>query len=425
MDREPEEEIQKKTASASRKIGDSHAGPPEQTKPARRRFRLKSRRTMVLIGIMAVLAAGGVIYYQYAARYESTDDAQVDGHVDPVSARVAGQIKEVRVSNGQSVKAGDLLIAIDPTDYQKAYEHAKAVYEQDLSDEDAARLGVRVARSRATDGIAEARAGLKVARSGIVTSEQAYRVAQAEQRAAQARETLAGKDLRRAETLVAQNVISRQSYDQAQTAAQSAAASLAAARDQVAAAAKKVTQARAQLDQAQAVLQDALSGPDQVAIAQAKAKSSAAAVERDRAALAQARLNLQYTRITAPADGIIGNKGAEIGENVSAGQILLDLVQTNDVWVTANFRETQLRRMRPGQAVTVHVDAFDKDYKGRVESIGAATGEQFSLFPPENATGNYVKVVQRIPVKIALDAGQNRRHLLRPGMSVEPKVWIR
>ena len=424
MDREPEEKIEEETAHAFR----GGTGPsPERTeglKPTRRRFRLKSRRGLILIAGVALLLTGVLIDYQYAARYESTDDAQIDGHVDSVSARVAGQIKTARVSNGQSTKAGALLIALDPVDYQKAFEHAKAIYEQDLSDEEAARLGVKVARARVADGIAEARAGVKVARSNILTSRQAYKVAQAEQRAAQARETLASKNLKRAETLVAQDVISRQSYDQARTAARSEVESLAAARDKVDAAAKKVAQARAQLDQAQAVLQDALSGPDEVAIEQAKAKSSAAAVERDRAAMGQARLNLEYTRINAPADGVIGNKSAEIGENVSPGQTLLDLVQTGDVWVTANFKETQLRHMRPGQRVDIHVDAYDKDYTGRVESIGAATGEQFSLFPPENATGNYVKVVQRVPVKIVIDRGENRGHRLRPGMSVEAKVWI-
>jgi membrane fusion protein, multidrug efflux system len=424
MDREPEKNSSEAPAVISPDEADSVGKPSAGEEPVHRRFRLKSLGGLILIGVAAALVIGGVVGYLYAARYESTDDARIDGHIDPVSARVTGQIKKIRVNNGQFVKAGTLLIEIDPADYREAYEHAKAVYEQDLANENAARLQVQVIRTRAADKIAEARAGLKVARSNISASQQDDLVAQAEERSAKARDILAEKNLERAEKLVAKNAISRQSYDQTRTAAQSATASLAAAGDKVAAAAKKVAQARAQFDQARAALMDALSGPDQVKIAEAKAKSSAAAVETASTALAQAQLNLQYTRITAPADGIIGNKGAQIGENVSPGQVLLDLVQTNDVWVTADFKENQLRHMRPGQRADIHVDAYDKDYKGRVQSIGGATGEQFSLFPPENATGNYVKVVQRIPVRIVLNKGENRRHRLRPGMSVEPKVWI-
>ena len=398
----------------------SRGGPPSP-----RRFRLKSRAGLAVVGMIAVLVLSGVSYAWYTSRYESTDDAQVEGHIDPVSARVAGHIARVAVDNGQAVKAGTLLALIDPADYQKAYERAKAAYQQAVADYQAAQMAVRVAESSSTDRIATARAGLKVARSGILTSRQAYKVAQAELAEAQAQDALARKNLARAKQLVDQKVISRQDFDQYETTARSAAASLAAGGDKVEAAAKAIAQARARFDQAKADLQDAETSPDQAAIARSKAQSASAAVEKARAEMAQAELNLQYTRITAPADGVIGNKNAETGQNVAAGQVLMDLVQVNDVWVRANFRETQLRRMRPGQPVTIHVDAFDKDYKGRVDSIGAATGEQFSLFPPENATGNYVKVVQRVPVKIVLNSGQNRQHLLRPGMSVEPEVWIK
>ena len=425
MNQKLDEPNYKETLSIPQDNTDPKGEPPEANRPIHRRFRFNMRVYLILIGVLVVLLTGGVADFHYLDSYESTDDAQISGHVDPISARVAGHIAEVRVSDGQSVKAGTLLITIDPSDYQQAYAHAKAVYEQDIAAESAAQVGVRVTRTQATDSIAEARAGLKVARSRILADQQAYRVAQANQRLAKAQQTLATKNFERARQLVAQNAISRQRYDQAQTTAQAAGDTLAAARDKVEAADKKVLQAQAQFEQAQAILQNALSGPDLVAIADAKAQSSAAAVERDRAVLAQAQLNLQYTRITAPADGIVGNKTAEIGENISPGQVLLDLVQTDNVWVTANFKETQLHHMRPGQAVDVHVDAYDKDYKGRVQSIGGATGEQFSLFPPENATGNYVKVVQRIPVRIVLDKGENRLHRLRPGMSVEPKVWIR
>ncbi|MDA8140263.1 MAG: HlyD family secretion protein [Desulfobacteraceae bacterium] len=404
-------------------LGASTAGPGGRP-PARRRFALKSRTSLVLAGFIVAFAICAGFYFWYSGRYESTDDAQVDGHIDPVSARVAGHIDRVYVDNGQAVTAGTLLATIDSSDYQNDYDHAKAAYDQAVADDRAAQLEALVTGTNTTDRIEETRAGLKVAQTNIAASQQALEVAQAGQRQAQAQNELASKNLKRAEQLVLQKVISRQSYDQDETTARSTAAALAASQSKVAAAIKRVAQAKAQLDQARAELQDALSGPDQVAAAKAKAQSTAAAVKKAQATLAQARLNLQYTHITAPASGIIGNKGVEIGQNVSPGQVLMDLVQVDDVWVTADFKETQLRRIRVGQAVDIHVDAYGKDYKGRVASIGAATGEQFSLFPPENATGNYVKVVQRIPVKIVFNRDENRKHRLRPGMSVEPKVWI-
>jgi membrane fusion protein, multidrug efflux system len=404
---------------------DRKAGPSDGKPAGRHRFKLKSWAGFSLIGLVAALIIGAVFYIWYTGRYESTDDAQVDGHIDPISARVSGHIKIVYVDNGQSVKAGTVLIQIDPTDYQKAYDLAKAAYEQAVADNQAAQANVQVVSNNSVNGIAEAQADLEIDRSAIVTSQQMYKEAQAEQSQAEAQDALARHDLKRAARLLAQNIISQASFDKYKTAARSAAAVLSVSRAKVEAAARQVTQARAQLNKAQANLREAQSGPDQVQIAKAKAQSATAAVQKACAAMARARLNLQYTRIVAPAAGVVGNKTAEVGQNVSPGQMLMDLVQVQDVWVTANFKEDQLHHMRPDQPVTIHVDAFDKDYQGHVDSIGGATGERFSLFPPENATGNYVKVVQRIPVRIVFDKGQNRRHRLRPGMSVEPKVWIK
>ena len=423
---EKSEEI-KPDSRASRKMPVSdQADPAGLAMPTKHnKFRLKSRTGMILIGVIGGLVLAAAAFAWYASRYESTDDAQIAGHIDPMSARIAGQIKSVYVENGQLVNAGTLLVQIDASDYQKALDEAKAAYDQAVAKARADQLNVQVVSVKSAGGIDEARAGLEVARSRILTSRQAHLQAEAEAKSAQAQDTLAQLNLKRAEGLVAQKVISQQSFDQYEAAARSAAAALAASRDQVTAASKGVAQAQAQMRQAQAALKTAESGPDQIQMIQAQAQSTAAAVQKARAAMEQAQLNLEYTRIAAPVAGVIGNKTAEIGQNVSSGQVLMDLVQINDVWVSANFKETQLQHMRPGQRVTIHVDAFDRDYKGRVSSIGAATGAQFSLFPPENATGNYVKVVQRIPVKIVFDEEENRDHLLRPGMSVEPKVWIK
>ena len=392
---------------------------------AKRKVKLKSRSALIMIGVIAALVICGVFYSWYTGRYISTDDAQIDGHIAPMSARITGHIKHVLVDDGQMVAAGTTLVEIDPADYQTAFQSATAAYDQAVADDQRARLQVQVVSVNTANQIAEAQAGVEVSRSEIATSKQAYKEAQAEQSQAEAQDSLARRDLQRASHLLSQTIISRQRYDQYETTARSAAAVLTASRAKVEAAARQIAQAQAQLDQAQAKLQEARTAPEQIKIAQANAQSKSAAVQKARAAMEQARLNLQYTRIVAPVAGVIGNKTAQVGQNVSPGQVLMDLVDIQDVWVTANFKETQLHHVRPGQPVSIHVDAFDKTYKGRVESIGAATGEQFSLFPPENATGNFVKVVQRIPVKIVFDKGENQRHRLRPGMSVEPKVWIK
>jgi membrane fusion protein (multidrug efflux system) len=409
----------------AKQTADGDKGPQDGKTSGRRRFRIKSIAGFSLLGFVAVLIVCTVFYIWYSGRYESTDDAQIDGHIDPISARVSGYVKAVYVEDGQSVKAGAVLVQIDPTDYQSAYDLAKAAYEQAVADNQGAQINVQVVSTNSINSIAEARADLEVARSTIATSQQAYKEAQAGQSETEAQDALARQDLKRATQLLTQNIISRASYDKYKTTAKSAAAALQASRAKVESAARQVAQARAQLEKAQANLRDAQSGPEEVQIAKSKAHSTSAAVQKARAAMEQAQLKLQYTRIVAPVAGVVGDKTAEVGQNVSPDQMLMSLVQVRDVWVTANFKENQLHHMRPGQPVTIHVDAFDKDYQGHVDSIGGATGERFSLFPPENATGNYVKVVQRIPVRIVFDKGQNRRHRLRPGMSVEPKVWIK
>ena len=221
--------------------------------------------------------------------------------------------------------------------------------------------------------------------------------------------------------------ISQQQFDQAVAAARAAEATVNAARANVDTAAAQVTQAQSKLAQAQANQRAAATGPNQIAITRARAKSAVAAAARKKADLDQAQINLSYTRIVAPVAGVVSNRTVEVGQNVQPGQAMLNLIPLSDkdIWVTANFKETQLRDMRPGKKATISVDATGKKYKGHVDSIAGASGARFSILPPENATGNYVKVVQRIQVKIVFEPGETRGHELRPGMSVEPKVWIR
>jgi membrane fusion protein, multidrug efflux system len=334
---------------------------PAESRPAPRRRRLR----LILLGVVAAsLSVGGLTLWNYLQSYESTDDAQVDGYLDPISSRINGTITKVYVDNNQRVTAGQPLVELDPRDYQMAVEQARAQ-------------------------LAQANADLNSARQQYVSA-----VATIGQ--AQAQNYLAQRNRARYAELIKFSVVSQAEFDQYDATARSDAATV------------KVDEAAA-------------------ASAQRTIGSREAQVQQDQAALDQAELNLSYTRITAPAKGIIGNRSAQLGQRVQPGQSLMALTQMNDasdLWVTANFKETQLARMRRGQAVTIHVDALGRDFKGHVLSMPGATGSLYELLPPENATGNYVKIVQRLPVRITFDPGQDLRHL-RPGMSVEPTVWLR
>jgi membrane fusion protein (multidrug efflux system) len=392
----------------------------------------------VALVVVIVLAAGGYELMKYFGEYESTDDAQIDGHVDAVSARISGQLNEVLVEDAQVVKAGDPLVRIDPRDYQVAVAKAEA----DLADAEAALDSSRtdvpiVARTTgstldtAHSSRADADAGLIVAQRQLAAAQARQETAQAQVAESQAVYRKDTDDVERYRQLVAKDEIPRQQYDTAvQVAAADKAtidartASVNEARQNINAAEAAVKQAEARIAQTDAAIRSAMTRPQQMAQSQAREKSAAAKVAQQRAQLDQARLNLSYTVIIAPATGIIGKKTAEIGENVSPGQSLMALVPLEGIWVTANFKETQLKHMKPGQKVVFGVDAYDREYHGHVTGIGGASGSRFSLLPPENATGNYVKVVQRIPVRIDLEPGENADHLLRPGMSVDPKVYI-
>lgn len=381
-------------------------------------------RMFMIIGLVVLLVAGFFLW-RYFNSYESTDDAQIDGHLNPVSARVGGHVQKLLITDNEQVKAGQPLAQIDPRDYEVAVARAKADYDDAIATAKAAGVNVPIIATSTTSQMATASAELSSAQAALAAAQQQYDAANAQLAQAEANNTKAQNDLARYKQLVSKQEISQQQYDQAYAVAQSSSAAVDAARASASAAQHQITAAQGKVEQARADVQSARTGPQQVAAIRSKAASAEALVEARKAALDQAQLNLEYTTIVAPVNGVVTSRTVEVGQNVQPGQELLRIINLDDIWVTADFKETQLRNMRMNQAVTVSVDATGKDYKGHVNSIAGASGSITSLLPPENATGNFVKVVQRIPVKITFDAGETKAHDLRPGMSVEPKVWIR
>lgn len=381
-------------------------------------------RMFFIIGLV-VLVVAGFFLWRYFNSYESTDDAQIDGHLNPVSARVGGHVLKLLVTDNQQVQAGQPLVQIDPRDYQVQVARAKADYDDAVATAKAAGVNVPITSTSTSSQMLTATAEVAAARATLAAARQQYDAANAELAQADANNVKAQNDLARYKQLVSKQEISQQQYDQAYAAAQAGSAAVDAARASASAAQHQIAAAQSKVQQAEADVQSARTGPQQVRAMRSKADSAEATVEAKKAALDQAELNLQYTTIVSPVNGVVTNRTVEEGQNVQPGQELMRVINLDDIWVTANFKENQLRNMRAGQAVTVHVDATDKDYKGHVQSVAGASGSITSLLPPENATGNYVKVVQRIPVKITLDPGENKERGLRPGMSVEPKVWIR
>ena len=384
----------------------------------------KGFRIAVAVGLLLLLVIGFFVY-RYMTSYESTDDAQVDGHINSISARISGHVIKLNVDDNQYVAAGTVLLEIDPADYQVAYDRAKA----DFADAEAAALAagvnVPITSVNTSSQVSATEADVNSARAGIQAAQQQFEAAKAQLQQADANNVKAQNDLGRYKQLVEKQEISQQQYDQAIAAARASAASVEAARASADAAQQQVTQAQGKLVQAEANLRYANTAPRQMEVIRAHASEALAQAQRKKADLDQAQLNLQYTKVTAPVNGIVSNRTVEVGQNVAPGQELMKVINLDDIWVTANFKETQLRNMMVGQRVSMEADANGRSYEGKVDSIAGASGARFSLLPPENATGNYVKVVQRIPVKIVLDPGSNKDHQLRPGMSVEPKVWIR
>jgi membrane fusion protein, multidrug efflux system len=387
------------------------------------------RKKMLVISIAAVIAIVGAYFVWNAFRYEDTDDAQVDGHIMPLSARITGHVEKVNFIEGQIVHAGDVLVTIDPSDYQVATDQALANLANAEATSASSHYNIPIASATAYSGLDSAQAAVTNAQAGVAAAEHNLEADQADLLQSRANAAKTDSDLVRYEQLVQKEDISHQQYDAAVAAAQANRAAVKSAEAVVAAADQALDQAHAKLLEAKADLRNAQTAPQQVSLNNARAKAADAQVLQGKAQLAQARLNLSYTIIRSPVTGIVGKKTVEVGQNVSIGQELLEVVPLDDIWVTANFKETQLKHMRPGQAVEVDVDAYGRTWKGHVTNLGGGTGSVFSLLPPENATGNYVKVVQREPVRIDFDRSPtqdfNAEGLLKPGLSVEPDVRVR
>jgi len=392
-------------------------------KPVVRRSPKRRRNIVILaIGIVVVLVAG-LFLWRYLSSYESTDDAQADVHLYPVSARVSGYVVRVNVDDNQWVEKGTVLVEIDPKDYEVAVAQAEANLANAEATAQSLNISVPITTVNTSSQLRFAASGIQDANAGVAAAEKQLTAAHAQLESAEANNVRAQDDLRRYKLLVDKREVSKQVYDQALATAKSSAASVAATAANESAAQEFVNQARSRLAQAVANHQAAETGPQQVSSTRARVRAQIADVDQKRALLEQAQLNLQYTKIIAPVTGEI-NKKVVVGMNVQEGQQLLTVVPLDEVWVTANFKETQLKHMKVGERASIHIDATGQTLKGHVDSIAGATGPLFSLLPPENATGNYVKIVQRIPVKIVLEQGENRDRVLRPGMNVVPDVYL-
>jgi membrane fusion protein (multidrug efflux system) len=383
----------------------------------------KRRRNLWILAVIVVLVVGGVFLWRYLSSYESTDDAQADVHLYPVSARVSGYVVKVNVDDNQWVEKGTVLVEIDPKDYEVAVAQAQANLTNAEATAQSLNITVPITSVSTSSQLRFASSGVEDANAGVIASERQLAAAHSQVEAAEANDVKAQDDLHRYKLLVDKREVSQQVYDQALAAAKSSSASVDAARANESAAQQFVQQGHSRVAQADANRRSAETGPQQVSSTRARVRAAIADVEQKRALLEQAQLNLGYTKIVAPVTGEV-NKTVVVGMNVQDGQQLLTVVPLDEVWVTANFKETQLKHMQVGQKAEIHIDSSGRTLKGHVDSIAGATGPLFSLLPPENATGNYVKIVQRIPVKIVLDAGENKDRRLRPGMNVVPDVYL-
>ena len=386
-----------------------------------------TRRRAIILVVVVILVLVALGLWWRSTFTEDTDDAQVNGHLIQVSSRISGQVAKVYVDENQLVNAGDVIAVLDPNDYQVAVENAQAALASAQANAAAASVNVPITTINAGSNLTSADANLSGSHAGVQQAQQQLQAAQARVAQAEANNKKAQADLERYKPLVEKDVISKQQFDAAVAAADAAKAALSDANATERAAEDGVRVTREREAQAQAGLKYAQTGPQQVAAQTARARQAQAQVAQAQAQLDQAKLNLSYTKIVAPTAGIITRKSVEINQNLSPGQNLLTLVSLEGLWVTANFKETQLKQMSAGQAVEITVDATGKKYHGKITQIGGATGSVLSLFPPENATGNYVKVVQRIPVRIDFTdlANEDSKHELRPGLSVEPNVRVK
>ena len=391
--------------------------------------RTASRRRPILIGAGLVVLAGATAYWMNARHYEDTDDAQIDGNISNVSPRISGTVLAVNVIENQPVKAGDVIAEVDPTDLQIALAQAKAQVAQAQAQLAAEDPNVPIIMASNVSAVSGAQSDLAGAQAALSAAKQEVDQLAAQLVQAQATDREAQLEKDRSQKLVAQGAVSQSDFDQHANAAAASAANVDALRGSLAAAKDRVTQQESQIVAAQSRFTEVKSNaPRQVATRQASLTVRQAELELAQAEEAQAEKNLAYAKIVAPVNGIVAKKAIAVGDHVAPGQQVVAISQTDSLWVTADFRETQLEFMRAGQPASLKVDAIGQTLTGTVESIGGATGSRLSVLPPENATGNYVKVVQRIPVRIRFDAGQANQDAidrLRIGMSVDTEVKIR
>ena len=424
----------------SEKQGDKVASSPNkvETTPAARRPSAAGTKIAIALVLLIVVAAAAYAGYMHFRDRVSSDDANVDGHITAIAPKITGNVIEVAVLDNQTVKAGQLLVRIDPRDYQAAVAQAKAALLQAQSQLHSAQVAVPWVAGTTETGNGVASAKLADSESEVERSRAAFdqansadiAYAQSNVVSKQASNDRAQADLARMKPLVDKAEISQLQYDSYVAAARVAASDLQAAKDKLASAQKEATMRKAELDSAlskdntaKAEVQSSVANEKQIAIRTADAGTAAAMVEAAKARLEAAELMLSYATITAPVDGTVTRKSVEVGQIVQPGQGLMTIIPLDTTWVTANFKETQLADVRPGQRAEIHVDMYGKSVTGHVDSIAGATGSRMSLLPPENATGNFVKVVQRIPVKILVDRTDGL--VLRPGMNVDVTIFTR
>jgi membrane fusion protein (multidrug efflux system) len=382
-------------------------------------------RKFIILGALILVATAGLLWWMHSRQFEDTDDAQVDGHTSGIAARIAGNVVAVYVDENQFVKAGEVLVDLDPRDNKVAVEQARSQWLQAQAQTQAEQPNVPVTETTNQTTIANAGSEIVGAQAAVAAAERDYQAALAKIRESEANNAKAQLDVERYRPLAEKDEIPKEQFDQVLATAKALAATVAANQASAASSLRQVDQRRSQLTEAQQRAEEARkNAPQQVAIRQANVLSRRSSAEAAHAQLDQAMLNLQYCKIISPVNGIVSKRVAEVGEHVTPGQQVMLVTQLDDMWVTANFRETQLRKMHPSQSARIHVDALDADFDGYLDSMPAASGSITSLLPPENATGNYVKVVQRLPVRIRFKKGQTGLDRLRPGMSVEPKIAV-
>jgi membrane fusion protein (multidrug efflux system) len=419
---------QKKDGDQGKQEGETKQ-PEKPKKPFAQRARryLKRHPGRVVLGAVALVLAivGGALLWAYLSSYESTDDAQVDGHLNLISPRIRGTVVGVYVEDDQFVKAGQVIVDLDPRDYKVALQQANGAYQQAVAQLHAENPSVPIIQTTNQTTISTGEADVVVAEKAVSAAQQEYEARLADLRSAEAQSDKAQRDVVRFQPLADKAEISRQQFDAVSATALSQAAGVDAAKAAVQVALRSLDERRAQLLQARTRLAEAQqNAPRQTAARQATVATREAGIVSAKAMVEQAKLNLSYTKIVAPVSGVVVNKTVEVGQDLQPDEQMLGISQIDDIWITANFKETQLRRMHAGQSVDVNVDAFGQTFHGYIEGMPGSTGARTSLLPPENATGNYVKVVQRLPVRIRLKPGEDPRHRLRIGMSVEPKVWL-